>query len=687
MKACKQLFTMCLLAVFAACSDDTFVPQAEVDSTAESGSVDLVCMVVPDIEMDVTTRSKLYEDGDALKFEWQENDAIGVIPMTGNPLRFPIHAENAGKNTALFDGGGWALKSDEKYAAFYPYKKENYEKDVKSITYSYYGQTQGNFSYYDFLATGAVMPSNGQVTFNMKRLSAILKFSITMPADSYGRYGSLVSPDADFGVEGTLDLSGSEPIMKKSYSKTVNTQIAADKTSSSEWTYEVYLMIPATNLSGKELMFRITSDNGDAYEVPLEGKNFEAGKAYLLDGEAGEAKIRNKNLIQASVGKTTYMYVTDSEGNLCVNQSRVAINAVKKINVSQMDDPTVCDEIGYFQNLEELECRENGITSLDVSKNTLLKSLDCNYNQLTSADFSNNILLNNLYLFRNQLTSLDISKNIELILLACNSNRLTSLDISNNRLLEDLICGNNRITSLDVSNNTKLVSLNCSSTYLSFLDVSNNPALEYFDCTGIWLTSLDVSKNLALIRLDCSWNFLTTLDVSNNTALTSLYCYNNPLTDITGLFNCKNLETLMCGETFMTSLSITSSFLPNLKYLDLKGSRYLTNLAVYLVPTLVELDVENCKSLSTLNCYGNKLASLDISTCTALTRVRCFNNQMTTLNIAKNTLLTMSNVQCGGQKTSSGADRTITLTVNDTQYADKDNLSTSNNTNVTIVKE
>ena len=102
---------------------------------------------------------------------------------------------------------------------------------------------------------------------------------------------------------------------------------------------------------------------------------------------------------------------------------------------------------------------------------------------------------------------------------------------------------------------------------------------------------------------------------------------------------------------------------------------------------MVELDVENCKSLSTLNCYGNKLASLDISTCTALTRVRCFNNQMTTLNIAKNTLLTMSNVQCGGQKTSSGADRTITLTVNDTQYADKDNLSTSNNTNVTIVKE
>ena len=47
-------------------------------------------MVVPDIEMDdATTRSKLFDDGTGLKFAWQENDAIGIVPMSGNPLRFP----------------------------------------------------------------------------------------------------------------------------------------------------------------------------------------------------------------------------------------------------------------------------------------------------------------------------------------------------------------------------------------------------------------------------------------------------------------------------------------------------------------------------------------------------------------------------------------------------------------------
>ena len=133
----------------------------------------------------------------------------------------------------------------------------------------------------------------------MKRLSAILKIRITMPAESYGRYGSLVAPEAVFGVEGTLDLTGTDPVMKKRYSKMVSTEFAADKTSSSEWTYEVYLMIPATDLSGQSLTFRISSDEGDAYEAPLEGKNFEAGKAYQLEGTADEAKIRNRNLVHS----------------------------------------------------------------------------------------------------------------------------------------------------------------------------------------------------------------------------------------------------------------------------------------------------------------------------------------------------------------------------------------------------
>ena len=140
MKNLKHILFLCLLVVLAACTDDALVPQSEVITSVEGDYIDMISMVVPDIEIDdATTRSKLIDDGSEIKFEWLENDAIGVIPMSGSPLHFPIHAENAGKNTALFDGGDWALKTSTKYAAFFPYNKEIADKDIKSIPIDYTG--------------------------------------------------------------------------------------------------------------------------------------------------------------------------------------------------------------------------------------------------------------------------------------------------------------------------------------------------------------------------------------------------------------------------------------------------------------------------------------------------------------------------------------------------------------------
>ena len=95
MKTFKHLLLLCTLVALAACSEDALAPQSEVIPIAEGGSIDLISMVVPDIEIDdATTRSKLIDDGSELKFIWQENDAIGVVPMTGTPLYFPIQSEN-----------------------------------------------------------------------------------------------------------------------------------------------------------------------------------------------------------------------------------------------------------------------------------------------------------------------------------------------------------------------------------------------------------------------------------------------------------------------------------------------------------------------------------------------------------------------------------------------------------------
>ena len=142
--------------------------------------------------------------------------------------------------------------------------------------------------------------------------------------------------------------------------------------------------------------------------------------------------------------------------------------------------------IEYFTALLKLDCYDNQLTSLDVSKNTALIELDC---------------------YKNQLTSLDVSGCTALTGLNCSSNQLTSLDVSKNTALKTLYSFDNQLTSLDVSKNT---------------------ALEYLFCYWNQLTSLDVSKNTALEYLYCSDNQLTSLDVSN-TALTNLYCYKNKI--------------------------------------------------------------------------------------------------------------------------------------------------------------
>jgi len=113
--------------------------------------------------------------------------------------------------------------------------------------------------------------------------------------------------------------------------------------------------------------------------------------------------------------------------------------------------------------------------------------------------------------------------------LNCSDNQLTSLDVSRNTKLTGLYCFNNQLTSLDVSKNTLLFHLGCGGNQLTSLDLTNNALLNSLQCGYNQLTSLDVSKNIALVGLSCWNNQLKSLDVSNNTMLISLNCYSNQL--------------------------------------------------------------------------------------------------------------------------------------------------------------
>ncbi|MDR2714742.1 MAG: hypothetical protein LBB42_04390 [Coriobacteriales bacterium] len=149
-----------------------------------------------------------------------------------------------------------------------------------------------------------------------------------------------------------------------------------------------------------------------------------------------------------------------------------------------------------------------GLTSLNVSACTELKSLDCSDNQLKSLDVSKNTKLNYLSCSYNQLTVLNLSNNPALQNLSCYANKLAALDVSKCTTLRWLSCGNNQLKALDVSKNIYLNGLNCYNNQLYVLDVSKNVVLEELYCDNNNLTVLDISKNLELYDLDCEYNYI-----------------------------------------------------------------------------------------------------------------------------------------------------------------------------------
>ncbi|MDO5037463.1 MAG: leucine-rich repeat domain-containing protein, partial [Tissierellia bacterium] len=272
--------------------------------------------------------------------------------------------------------------------------------------------------------------------------------------------------------------------------------------------------------------------------------------------------------------------------------SPAEVEAVKEIVVFRKGI-TDLKGVQYFKNLEELNCLENKISSLDLRDNTKLKRLDCD---------------------KNKLTSLDVSKNPDLIYLSCINNSLTSLSVSANPQLAGFYCDENSLTSLDVSKNPDLLYFSCSNNNLASLSLRANTKLAGLYCDDNRLTSLDLSHNPALISLACHLNELETLDLSKNPDLEDLSCHNNKLKDL-DLRNNPKLMELMCSENQLTSLDVSHN--PELDHLD---------------------------------CYANQLTSLDVSQNPALRYLDCYGNQLTSLDLANNLNIAEEDFSGGGQE-------------------------------------
>jgi alpha-tubulin suppressor-like RCC1 family protein/Leucine-rich repeat (LRR) protein len=351
---------------------------------------------------------------------------------------------------------------------------------------------------------------------------------------------------------------------------------------------------------------------------------------------------------------------------LTSNISTVKFLDLTKSNISDLTG------IQDFVSLTDLNCSQNSLTTVNVSKNINLTTLDCNNNRITSLDVSNNIALLNLSCYSNQLTALDVRVNTALTKLDSGSNKYTALDVSSNTALTFLGCNTSQLTSLDVSNNTALNLLDCRENKLTYLDVSKITTLKELYCQSNQLTNLDISKNKALEFLNGSKNQLTTLDVSVNTALVGLYSNSNQLTSL-NLKNANNLKFAYLNlkdNPNLTCIEVDDVSYSNTNWSDKKDATatFNTNCSqeFTLIPDanfeqrLINLGIDtDGKNGKVLNSSITNITSLDInsSSITNLTGISGFislkglkatNNQLTSLDLSQNTLL--DTLDCSGNK-------------------------------------
>ena len=340
---------------------------------------------------------------------------------------------------------------------------------------------------------------------------------------------------------------------------------------------------------------------------------------------------------------------------------KVLTSNISSLTTLNIYGSSIADLTGIqdFIALKTLDCSDNQITTLNLSKNVKLTDLRCGQNKLTTLDISNNLDLQYVHLSDNKLTTFDISKNLALTTLWLYDNDLTNLDISGNLALKNLYCIGNELTTIDVSQNLALNTLWISSNKLTNLDLSANINLTSLACDRNLLTGLDLTKNTALISLNCIYNKLTCILVADvdyasknwsvtkdNTASLTTDC--NAVTLIPDL----NFETKLIslgidsgtpdGKVLTTNIaSLIALDVANSSIKDLTGIEAFKELG-YLNATknqIATLDLSSNKKLITLNVTENKLKNINVRANTLLASLVVSKNELTTLDASQNTKL------------------------------------------------
>ena len=355
------------------------------------------------------------------------------------------------------------------------------------------------------------------------------------------------------------------------------------------------------------------------------------------------------------------------------------IASVTNMNVSKQ---SILDLKGieYFTALTTLDCSQNKLTSLDLSKNTKLWSLYCSQNSLRGDEMT--ALINSLptkdgsslYVYNNETSTGNLITPEQVA--AAKAKGWTAMKWNGVDLWVDYE-GENPYITVDEENfpDEKFLAWLIKQDYGADKKLTDAEiaSIKEIDVSNQGIANLEgIEFFTALTTLDCSQNQLTTLDLSENTNLWSLYCSQNSLRgdNMTALINSlpkRDGSSLYVynNETY-TGNTITPEQVAAAKakgwtamkwngvdlWVDYEGENpYITvdetnfpdeNFLAWLMKQdygkdrkLTDAEIADVKEM---NVSKQGIANLKgIEFFTALTTLDCSQNKLTTLDLSKNT--------------------------------------------------
>lgn len=280
------------MASFAALFSSVSCQNEQFDdwSTPQQDGCKSIEVTMPPFEAGIDT--KMAYDNTSLALSWLPTDTIGIFPGKGDQVSFSMSGGSG--NVAIFTGGGWALKKNSTYYAYYPFNRACYagEHMKNRIPISLLGQTQvgdnntAHLGKYTYMYSDGTVPDDGAVNLQLHHATVIMKMNLTLPIDAVVMSVSLevLDNDASFYVGGTMNLCPHfSPIVQVNQFAKQMKLPCKNLLAKGNTPFTTYMALLPINLMSKDICISvITADEKEYISEFQPSKEWVAGNYYSI---------------------------------------------------------------------------------------------------------------------------------------------------------------------------------------------------------------------------------------------------------------------------------------------------------------------------------------------------------------------------------------------------------------------